>query len=502
MSLLKDSPTWTMALSLLTLVAGAPAEAETEGGTADRPNILFLMSDDQSVDTMGIYGNDEVKTPHLDQLGREGIIFDNYYNTTAICMASRATVMTGLYEYRTGCNFGHGPLRAEKWSQSYPALLKQAGYLTAFAGKFGFTVEGTDPADDFDFWGSGGIQSSYVTAENETMAAYAERYPHSTLSYAAFAEDVIAAAVEQDRPFCLSIGFKAPHRPWNPDPAFDELYDEVEFTPPADFGREHGAHFSEQSKRGRQWQRWTQWGYDDDYQRVMAQYHELIHGIDVAVGRIREALAKAGVAENTVILYTSDNGYLSGAHGFGGKVLPFEESSRAPLMIRDPRLGPAGAGLRSEALVGNIDLAPTILELAGVEAPGDPDGRSLLPLLEDPEASLRDDMTFLNAWPGSLENTSLTVLTRDWKYTWWWYAGDGMTPDEDLFHTRADPLELSDLAGEPEHSEKLSEMRALYDEHLARWKERAVPYHDYERFGILFDRTIAWEEKSDHLSGN
>lgn len=474
----------------------APALASDE---SRRPNIILLMSDDQAVSTLGVYGNREVKTPNLDQLGRDGVVFDNYYNTTAICMASRATVMSGLYEYRHGCNFGRGPLPAEKWRSTYPVLLKQAGYLTAFAGKFGFAVAGADPADDFDFWGSGGIQSSYVTAENQTMSAYAERHPHSTLSYAAFAEDVIDAAVDQDRPFCLSISFKAPHRPWTPDPEFDDVYDGVTFTRPPNFGREHAGHLSAQSKQGRQWARWHQWGYDADYDSVMAQYHELIHGIDVAIGRIRTALTAAGLAENTIVIFTSDNGYLNGAHGYGGKVLPFEESSRAPLMIFDPRLGAAEAGRRCEALVGNIDLAPTILELAGVSGPSDVDGRSLLSLLQDPQGSVRDDMLLMNVWAGTLANTCITVLTKDCKYTMWWYSGRGMTTDEDLFFTQGDPFEQTDCAEDPQHTTKLREMRVRYDRHLARWKHRSVSDSYYKRFNVLFDRSVTWTDKAGLL---
>jgi arylsulfatase A-like enzyme len=486
---------------LLTAIwLAGPGLAFADGSEAQstRPNIIFLMSDDQSVDTMGCYGNMDVKTPNLDKLAEGGMVFENYYNTTAICMASRATVFTGLYEYRTGCNFGHGHLQAETWEEfSYAVHLKEAGYLTAFAGKFGFVVQGANQSAAFDFWGSGGIQSKYETAQNRTMAKYAEEYPHSTLSYAAFAEDVMEAAVEKDKAFCLSISFKAPHRPWTPDPQFDDLYTGFEFTRRANFGREHAAHLSEQSKQGRQWERWTQWDYDDDFDAVMAQYHELIYGIDVAVGRIRESLERLGLAENTVIIYTSDNGFLNGAHGFGGKVLPLEESARAPLMVLDPR-EPAATG-RSEALVGNIDIAPTILDLAGVAVPEGMDGLSMVPVLKDPQADIREHMAFINAWPRHMENTSLTVLTEDWKYTWWWFAGDGMEPVEDLFNTKEDPLELTNLAGDPAHEEMLQTMRTLYDHHLQAWKDNVVDYNDYERFGTLFDREISWNEKQPFL---
>ena len=156
----------------------------------ERPNIVYLMADDQNVGSVGCYGNAEVLTPNMDKLARDGVVFDRHYNTTSICMGSRANVMTGMYEYKTGTNFNHGDMRPEVWSRSYPVLLREAGYLTAFAGKFGFHVEGRGAngkaglcESDFDFWGGGPGQTSYRTASNKTMVKYAKEYPHSTLSY-------------------------------------------------------------------------------------------------------------------------------------------------------------------------------------------------------------------------------------------------------------------------------------------------------------------------------
>ena len=180
---------------------------------------------------MGCYGNPDVQTPNLDQLASDGMAFDNHYVTTAICMASRATAMTGMYEYKTGCNFEHGPMLTAIWEKSYPILLREAGYLTAFAGKFGFDLKETPdgkklplPEADFDRWGGGPGQTMYETARNKSMAAYADEYPHSTLSYGAFGRDFIRDAAKSEKPFCLSISFKAPHKPATPDPKFDAIY--------------------------------------------------------------------------------------------------------------------------------------------------------------------------------------------------------------------------------------------------------------------------------------
>ncbi len=485
---------WTTALT------GVAPSILAADETEKRPNIIFLLTDDQCRWSMGCYGNPDVKTPNLDQLAADGLLFENHYNTTAICMASRASIFTGVHEYQHGCNFDRGDFkRLELWEQSYPALLKKAGYMTAFAGKFGFNIRGANPAADFDFWGSGGIQSKYETAKNAKMKKYAEDYPHSTLSYAAFSEDVIGAAVEKDQPFCLSISFKAPHRPWTPDPQFDDLYSGFTFTRPGNFGPEHAEHLSPQSKTGRQWKRWTQWGYNNNYDGVMAQYHELIHGVDVAVGRIRDTLKENGLDDNTVIIFTSDNGFLNGAHGFGGKVLPLEESSGAPLIIYDPRSPASTRGKRSKALTGNIDFAPTILELAGQSVPEHMDGVSLLPLIQNPDADVREHMAFIQAWPRTIENTCLSVLTKDWKYTYWWYSGKGMQPVEELFNTEQDPLELKNLASDSQYNSTLETMRGFYDEELQLWNANATPLHGYKDDALLFERRILWSEKEDYI---
>ena len=186
-------------------------------------------------------------------------------------------------------------------AKSYPVLLRSAGYRTAFAGKFGFEVSKQPagngkwlPEKDFDRWGGGPGQTSFVTAKNASMKAYAKKWPHATLSYGAFAQDFIRDSAKDAKqgkaPFCLSISFKAPHRPVDPDPKFDHVYAGKKFPKPANYGRAAGKHFSKQSTMGRQYERFGSWNYDKDYDGVMAKYHQQIYAIDVAVGMIRDAL--------------------------------------------------------------------------------------------------------------------------------------------------------------------------------------------------------------------
>lgn len=462
-----------------------------------RPNIVFLLTDDQASYSLGCYGNKDVRTPNIDSLAKDGIIFRRHYDSTAICMASRATLMTGLYEYKHGCNFGHGPLLQQHWNMSYPMRLRQAGYMTGLAGKIGFEVKSSVtgkaqlPAGDFDMWGGGPGQTHYETAKNESMAKYAQDYPHSSRSYGAFGQDFVRAAVQAGRPFCLSISFKAPHKPDQPDPLFDRVYAGKTFTKPANYGRENGEHFSQQSRQGRQYERFVSWGYRDRYDQAMAIYHQLVYGVDVAVGMIRAAVAAAGVVDNTVFIFTSDNGFMCGSHGYGSKVLPYEESSRVPLIIYDPRHPNSGKRLRCSALTGNIDIAPTILALAGLAPDAQMDGRSLLPLYDDPSARMHDCVSLINVW-GPRDVQSFGVVTPAYKYIWWPYASGSYQATEELYDMVNDPLELTNLAACSDSKAALRRLRQTYDQAVVAWKNDAVDYHNYKAYGDIFDRALPW----------
>ncbi|WP_231741793.1 sulfatase family protein [Stieleria varia] len=482
-----------MLLSLFAVISIATKTLADDSPSVGRPNIVFLLSDDQCTYSVGCYGNPDVQTPHMDRLAADGIVFDRHYVTTAICMASRATIMTGKYEYKTGCNFEHGALMQPLWNDSYPMLLRKAGYVTAMAGKIGLEVtqtpgkKGELPEDDFDAWGAGPGQTSYKTAQNKSMQKYAEQYPHSTLSYAAFADDFIASAANGDKPFCLSISFKAPHQPETPDERFDHVYQNKTFTKPANFGREFGQHFSLQSQQGRQFERFHSWHYSDQYDQVMRRYHQQVYAVDVALGKIRQSLVDHGVDKNTIVIFTSDNGFLCGSHGYGSKVLPYEESSRVPLMIYDPRHPNSGKGIRCKELTGNIDFLPTILSLAGVELPKDIDGRSLTMLYDEPETPIHKSLALINVW-GPKKVHSLSVVTRDWKYIRWPYAAGEFKATDELYHIAADPMELQNMIDSAASAAQLTHMRAIYDSAVAKWKADAVPFHGYQPFGEIFSR--------------
>jgi arylsulfatase A-like enzyme len=473
----------------------------------DRPNIIFFFTDDQAYDTQKDFGNPDVKTPNMDQLAKEGVVFLRHYNTTAICMASRASVMTGLHEYRTGCNFDRGHLPSRLWSTSYPVLLRQSGYRVGFAGKFGFSVsdsigawdkEGDFARHDFDFWAGGPGQTSYVTAENESLAAYADKYPHSTRAYAAASIDFIRESVSDEKPFCMSVFFKAPHRPVTPDPMFDDIYKDTEFRKLPNYGREAGEHLAPHSRMGRQYPRFEEWGYDkeDTYQEALRKYNQQIYGVDYAVGMVMEELKNLKIDKNTVVIFSSDNGFFNGSHGLGSKVLPYEEGARVPLIITDPRIRTGRKIVKTASLSGNVDITATILDIAGLEIPSGYDGKSLLPILDQPKKQVRETLPIVQVW-GPVETHCLTVMDNRYKYIYWFYedAGKNLFPTEELFDLHRDPHEMKNVVDHPEYQSQLVKMKKIYDQQLEHWKTDGVKYNGYEEYGILFDRDVPWQEK-------
>jgi len=462
---------------------------------AEKPNIIFLLTDDQTALAAGCYGNTEIQTPNIDRLARDGVRFSNHYNTTSVCMASRCCLMTGLYEYRHGCNFGHGDLERRFMDQSYPVLLRKAGYFTGFAGKIGFQIQG-EPfeafASLFDQWAGGPGQTFYETQKNAGIAKYADQYPHCSRAYGAWAVDFLKAARQSGKPFCLSISFKAPHMPFTPDPLDTPLYEGKRFTRPPNYGVANAAYLSPQSRTSRAFTSYRFW--ITDYDKTLAAYYALIAGVDAALGTIREELEREGFADNTIIIFTSDNGYNCGAHGFGDKVLPYEEASKSPLLIYDPRLPKGHAGNVSAAVTGNVDMAPTILALAGVPAPDNLDGRNLLPLLANPGGQVRDFLPLFNFW-GIESAQSMAVVSPEWKFIYWYYGGKDMTPVEELFHVGLDRFELQLVTAGVEHGPQVETMRRYYDTQLDHITHQVVQGHGYEPYPTLFNRAVVWSEK-------
>jgi arylsulfatase A-like enzyme len=288
------------------------------------------------------------------------------------------------------------------------------------------------------------------------------------------------------------VSFKASHGPMQPDPFFDDVYADTAWEEPPNYNEKGSELRPPQAKSGRQFLTIRDFR-PDKYQETMRKYNQLVYGIDYAVGMIREELERQGVAGNTVILFLTDNGYSCGANGMGGKVLPYEEPSRSPMIIYDPRHPVSGKGARVKSVTANIDMAPTVLDLAGLPVPEHMDGRSLMPLLDNPDGKVHDSILLINAW-GSAPTHSLAVVTDEYKYIHWPFSHK-MEAAEELYHVVNDRFEMVNLAANPEKKEILNRMQQGYDEAVAVWKKECVEYGNYPLFARIYDRHVSWDDK-------
>ncbi|MCA8950740.1 MAG: sulfatase-like hydrolase/transferase [Planctomycetes bacterium] len=432
---------------------GEPAAARPR-----RPNLLFVLTDDQRADQIGCAGHPALQTPVMDDLAARGVRFTNAFVTTAICAASRASIMTARREGRHGYTFGKPAMSAALASETYFARLHAAGYRTGFVGKWGVKFE----PDAMD-----GILDLYRPMSPPYLR---DDRPHLTDRIADVAIGFLAAA-SRDRPFCLSISFHAPHAEdshadqYIPPPALAELYADAGVPPPphAESGFAALPAFLQQSL-GRE--RWA-WRFDsrDKQIRRTRDYWRMITGVDRALGRILAALTEHGLADDTVIVFASDNGYFLGERGLAGKWLIYEESIRIPLIVCDPRAPADRRGVVCDAMALNLDIAPTLLELAGVEAPASYEGRSLLPWLRGERPAWRSDFLYEHRFDHARIPKSVGVRGERWVYA----RFDEQQPVfEQLFDLQSDPEELHDLARDPAFATTLATQRARCDELLAK----------------------------------
>jgi arylsulfatase A-like enzyme len=422
-----------------------------QGPTA-RPNFLFILTDDQRFDALGCAGNPIIRTPNVDRLAGEGIRFDRAFVTTPICAASRASVLTGTYERTHTYTFTKPPLARAFTDISFPVRLRQAGYRMGFVGKFGVAVEKGVHAEMFDFTYFDGLPHVQTIDGVERHMTEVE------------GDEVIdfLRGVEPGRPFCLVWCPWAPHaddgdpKQYFWPPAVDDLYRDVDIPV-----REMAApeYYDAQPVFLKNTMSRTRWGWRFDtpqkYQEMVKGYYRMISGIDMVVGRIRDELARRGLDGNTVIIYTSDNGYFLGERGYADKWLMYEPSIRVPLVVYDPRAPRGSRGLVKRDLVLNVDLGPTLMDLARVPIPSQAQGRSLRPLLGRGMQAWRSEIFCEELWDHPEIPRSECVRTERWKYIQY----PGHPEYVELFDLAADPDEKRNLAGDPGHARVLTELR-------------------------------------------
>lgn len=437
-----------------------------------RPNIIVFITDDQRWDTLGIMGNPIIHTPNLDALGRQGVVFDNCFVTTSICAPNRACIFTGQYASRHGIWDFQKSLSEEQLRTSYLGQLKAAGYWLGFIGKWGV---GDPPKNYFDYDRAWPGQNNYL---------------HWVDGKVVHLEDMMAEQAEEclrlapaDRPFCLGFSSKAPHCQdgdpdrWLKNPRFAGLYErhpsqffyQWRFAslyrdvtiPPAPLSEpeffETLPDFLKNSESRVRWK--IRFATPEMYQETVKAYYRLITGVDETIGRMVAVLRERGLADRTVIIFSSDNGFYLGERGFAGKWYPHEVSIRVPLVVYDPRLPPELRGQRRQEMVLSIDLAPTVLELAGLPIPEGMQGRSLVPLLRGEKPPWREEFYYEHLFEHALIPKTEGVRTQRWKY--FRYLVD--PPFEELYDLQTDPHEAKNLAADPQYAAVLEELRAKMD---------------------------------------
>ena len=435
-----------------------------------RPNLLFILADDLRWDAVGFTGNRVVQTPNLDRLAKRGTIFGNAFVTTSICCVSRASIMAGQAERRHGIGDFTNSFTKSCWAQTYPALLRQAGYRTGFVGKFGV---GTDAAvkameAEFDFWRGLPGQGGLFFATNDST------HTHATARFGNQALEFLREA-KPGQPFCLSVSFTAPHardgqpREFAPDPRDELLYANVRIKLPQTATDEDYLRLPAAVRTSEGRKRWARrFATPEMFQATVKDYYRLITGIDREVGKMISLLEERGLATNTVVVFASDNGFALGDRGLSDKWFLYEESIRVPLLIADLRL-PAGRQARENmAMVLNIDLAPTLLDYAGLRIPEAMQGRSLRGFVEKRDVpAWRREWFYEHHYDPRIIPPSEGVRTERWKYIR--YVNES-PPVEELFDLKRDPLERRNLAGQATHAATLAQLRERWKTMGEEWR--------------------------------
>jgi arylsulfatase A-like enzyme len=469
-----------------------------------RPNILFIFTDDHASHAMSCYGSKVNDTPNLDRIAREGMRFDNCFCTNSICGPSRAVILTGKHSHLNG--FKQNGNKFDGSQQTFPKLLRKQGYQTAIVGKWHLA---SDPTG-FDYSEILIGQGPYY---NPPMIRNGERVKHegyTTDIITDLALDYLKNQRDPNKPFMLMFQHKAPHRNWQPGPKHLHMYDDVtipepenlfdnyegrgtaarqqdmtiaktmtdfdlKLTPPKNLTPEQlkvwnaayepkNEAFRKANLKGKDLVRWK-------YQRYMKDYLRCVASVDDNVGRMLDYLEKSGLAENTVVMYSSDQGFYLGDHGWFDKRFMYEESYRMPLLARWP--GVIKPGSVNTDLVPNLDFAETFLNIAGAPIPSDMQGVSLVPLFKGEETAWRKSLyyhyyEFYNDRRSAhMVRRHNGVRTKRYKLIHFYNLGEW-----ELYDLEKDPQEMHSVYDDPAYApivkELKAELKSLQQQYLVR----------------------------------
>ena len=433
------------ALALLAPLAACGGGAVPDPAAA--PNVLLVYTDDQRFDSSSAAGNTIIETPNLDRVAREGALFERAYVVSSRCCPGRATVLTGLYPTRHGVWSNHPDVEFPGEHRTVADELLEAGYRTAWIGKWHLPNPGAAPVRGF---------TRFVSYEgpgkhfDQTLTIDGVDTPTTGFQADRLTDEALRFLDEGHDPFFLVVAYKNPHVPMTPAPRHHGQLDGTEIPPPAsaaDPDASLPAFYRGLRNNSRH--------QVESFEETARRYWELCLSIDDNVGRLLDHLERAGSLDGTVVVLTTDNGQLLGEHGLSQKGLSYEPSIRVPLTIRYPARIPAGT--RSSGLALNVDLYPTLCDLAGLPAPEGVDGVSLAPLWSQGGGPWREDFLYMAPSFGEGAVTERSLVEAGWKYVR--IRAEGQE-EEVLFDLSADPDERVDLVHEPRHAQVLERLRA------------------------------------------
>lgn len=491
-----------MACFSIVAIGASPAHdaAAAKPDAAPRPNILFIFSDDHSIQTIGAYGSglsefckQHAVTPNIDRLAEQGALFRNSFCGNSLCSPSRASILTGLHSHANGVMTLDRPITAGLWT--YPRAVREAGYQTAVFGKWHLAT--TRP--ETDYWRILPGQGSYRDPKFEG--------PDGAEKHAGYATDVITDLAlewlknrDPSRPFLLMVQHKAPHRNWVPPPHYyrwlddvqipepDTLFDDYanrasparkqkmnigadmsltgdlkveppnkQIDPRSPYGSRN-VDFRQRKPEGKELTRWK-------YQQYMKDYLRCVKGVDDSVGRLTEYLKSAGLDGNTVVIYASDQGFYNGEHGWFDKRWIYEESVHMPLVVRWP--GVVQPGSRPTAMVQNIDYGPTFAEIAGGKIPDGLHGRSIVPILHGQMPADWRKSIYYHYYDGG-HGVAKHYGVRTDRYTLVHFYTSG---EWELFDREKDPKQLRSVYSDPAYAATVAELKAELERLRIRFQD-------------------------------
>lgn len=458
--------------------AGGAPEAPSQGAPqTSRPNIVFVLTDDQRWDAISLSGRETPATPNIDRIGREGVYFRNAFATTALCSPSRASILTGMYAHAHGVkdNFTEFPANTRTW----PLELQRAGYETAYVGKYHMGEENDEPRQGFTYFATHRAQGQYFDTEWRINGGERRVIPGYYTHVVTELADQWIRGRSKDRPWSITVGHKAPHSFYLPEEKYKDAFRDVQVPYPA-------SAFMLDDKPVWYRDRLPTWhgiyGPLFDYRKqfpdrtpagvvafeeMVRSYWRTILSVDDSVGRLYATLQETGQLDNTVFIFASDHGILNGEHGMIDKRTAHEPSIRIPLVVRYPGLTAPSAPRVVDNMVLTTDFAPSIMDIAGVEPGNSAHGRSWKAVAQgNSDPDWRESYVYLYNYERQFPYTPnvRALRTEDWKYVR--YPNSNTPHKSELYHLAEDPDELVNLIDDPQHRKRVADMHGELDRQL------------------------------------